>query len=89
MRMVLHAFAGEQGTDAHEVKLDLSRQDVQRYYAQKARERVGRYDFGKYVEVTDQQTGERWKIASAPCGEACHCAAVAVPLEEVSDAEPA
>lgn len=80
--MKLYAFASEDAVraadgDPHAVVLELSPEDHRKFGDQRDRERVSRYEIGKYVSVTDTDTGERWRVASAPCGIGCHCAAVA------------
>jgi hypothetical protein len=78
----LYCYDGEVGDDPHAVQIELSPDDADRVRAEREAEpRPGRYALGVFVEVTDQQDGKRWKVASAPCGLGCHCAAVARPVE--------
>lgn len=78
----LYCFDREIGGDPHAVILDLSREDSEAFDRQKEDEYrdLGRYEVGRYIDVTDQSTGRRWRVASAPCGLGCHCAAVAQPV---------
>ena len=75
MTFALHATDPE----GQPVVLALSRSDADLYDATKAGDfrRVGKFEIGTYIKVTDQTTGEQWEVASAPCGLGCHCAAVA------------
>lgn len=81
----LYCYDGEanalaEGGDSHAIVLDVSPED--RHRLMMAEENFRRPNhwmwIGPYVTVTDIPTGESWRVASAPCGTGCHCAAVAV-----------
>lgn len=71
-------FDGRAGEDPHAVVLTLSATDVERWNRVRDREKhLAVFATGEFVAVTDQASGERYRVASAPCGARCHCAAVA------------
>lgn len=76
-----YCYDGPTGSDPHAIVLMLNREDRRRWDTTREAEwrSLSVYETGTFVEVTDQTTGKRWKVASAPCGLGCHCAAVAVP----------
>jgi hypothetical protein len=76
----LFCFNGPFGENAHEIVLQISDHDYQRYVTNKADtdNLIAWNEIGSFVEVTDVTTNKKWMIASAPCGAQCHCAAVAV-----------
>lgn len=76
-------FLGD-GPDPAEIILDLNDEDTRRWYEARENEgRMRRYDHGKPVVVTDQTSGEKYLLRTAPCGEPCRCAAQAIPLDIV------
>lgn len=79
--MKLYAYAVEPKGDPHAVIINVSEDDGQAFDDRRQAEDVGREDIGDFMEVTDILTGDRWEVASAPCGSACRCAAVARPVE--------
>jgi hypothetical protein len=76
----VHCYDSELGGNPHALVLQLDHGDWLKYQLQKQRERPPMFSVGTPVEVTDQESGERYELASAPCGLGCHCAAVAVRL---------
>lgn len=83
MTTTLYCYDGLEGTDSHAVQIELSQTDIQ--FMNRIRERdepTLRTDhYGTFCNVTDQRTGVRYKVATAPCGLGCHCASVAVKVE--------
>lgn len=78
-------FHGD-GDDPHGIILELNDEDTRRWYEAREKEDrqgLGRFDHGKPVVVTDQASGEKYLLRSAPCGEGCRCAAQAIPLDIV------
>lgn len=60
------------------IEIELAAADAERVQAACERERrPGRHALGEFHEVTDQLSGDRFEIASAPCGLGCHCALLA------------
>lgn len=81
----VYCFLGD-GDDPHEIVLSLTDEDTRRWYAARDdedRQGLRRHDYGKPVVVTDQRSGEKYMLRSAPCGAGCRCAAQAVPLDIV------
>lgn len=82
MSPVLHAYATiaealHQG-DPHAVKVDLSAAEARRLQAARENDpEPRRYELGTFHTVTATD-GTLWRVATAPCSLACHCAAVAV-----------
>lgn len=75
----VYCFDGAEGLDPHAVVLHLNAEDVLAWNQQRAKEtRLPRHATGMFVPVTDQATGKRYMVATAPCGIGCRCAAVAV-----------
>jgi len=79
---LLYCYDGEEnalaGGDPYAIILHLSDEDARLVDAMRnADENVGTWEIGGYVNVTDQATGDRYEVATAPCGSPCHCAAVA------------
>jgi len=64
--------------------LQITDTDAAAWYAVREREdtRLPQYALGTPVVVTDQLTGERFALQTAPCGLGCRCAADATPLDE-------
>jgi hypothetical protein len=60
--------------DPHEVKLAISAEAEAQFNA------LPRGKSRLFVNVTDLNTGERWRIRRAACGAGCYCAAHATPL---------
>lgn len=73
--------SGRRWDESDTIQLELSGEDAARYDSVSRTERVGRRTVGTFVLVTDRLTGRRFKLASAPCGLGCHCAAVAAPVQ--------
>jgi hypothetical protein len=72
----LYCYDGEQGDDPHAIVLELDERDSDHW--EKVQSNIfGTAGFGRYIRVTDQKTGDTYRVASAPCGAPCHCAAVA------------
>lgn len=84
MTLTLYCYDGITGTDPHALQIELSQEDVQ--FISRIREveepKLRPTHFGTFCNVTDQATGRRYKVATAPCGLGCHCASVAVRIEE-------
>jgi len=64
--------------DEPELVIELTGEDLLRWDVVRRAERVSRHRVGSFVVVTDQLTGDEYKVATAPCGLSCHCWAVAV-----------
>jgi len=66
--------------DPHAVKLLLDSDDWRKYQAQRREDvesGLSPTAIGQFVAVIDAETGDRWEVATAPCGLGCHCAAIA------------
>lgn len=78
--LALYCYDGDQDGlrgPSNAVVLHLSVEDYQLHFNADEKLHVGTHAIGRYVEVTDQATGKRYNVASAPCGSGCHCAAIA------------
>lgn len=86
----LYAFADRELSDPHAVQLELDATDWTRLDAERARERREQTfapdDIGNFLMVTDRATGERWWVATGPCGAPCRCATVAMRVDALDDA---
>jgi hypothetical protein len=69
----LYAYDTPAGDDAHAVQIELSPEDSERW---EALTYPSSPETAKHqIEVTDQQTGQRYKLRRWPCGASCFCAA--------------
>lgn len=84
MASKLYAFDGPEAIfdgDPHAIQIVLSETDATKWRKHKLAENdlyLGRWDVGTWLSVVDADTGDHWRIATAPCGQGCRCAAVAV-----------
>ena len=77
----VHAFYA--GDPDHTVVIEIDGEDEAKWYAARETEtRLGEFQYGRPVAVTDRKTGLEYVLRSAPCGSRCRCAADVVPLEE-------
>lgn len=79
MTAKVYCYAGEDRSNPHAVVLELDEVDIARVNEVREREKPRTYENGTFVAVTDQATGARYEVASAPCGLGCHCAMTARP----------
>jgi hypothetical protein len=75
--ILLYGHADELGDDPHARIIELSRGTamIVQTFQEEERHGLGRWEVGGFVTVKDV-TGTSWEVASAPCGQPCHCAAI-------------
>lgn len=81
----VYCYLGEQPTgNPHAIILEISAEDNARWIAVREKEdhRLGRFECGSPVVVTNLTDNHQYVLRTAPCGEGCRCAAVATPLEQ-------
>lgn len=77
-------LAGTRGVAPEDQRqIEVGDQDMERLTGQWLSEATLPNDaVGEFIEVTDQESGKPYRVASAPCGLGCRCACVIVRAEE-------
>lgn len=73
----LYGHAEFLGSDPHGRIIEISPGTAAIIDAFREEERRGlsRWEIGGFLSITDIH-GAHWEVASAPCGQQCHCAAI-------------
>jgi hypothetical protein len=80
----IYAYSSERevelGRDPHAVRIMIKDSDYNAFSRQRVAENqyLGRYQIGEYMTVYDYRHKRTYKLANAPCGLGCRCAAVAI-----------
>lgn len=71
-------YCGFEPDPADRTQLALDPGDAEAFAAQGQREtHYDRHMPGEWIEITDQRTGDAYRVRHAPCGAGCRCAAEA------------